>query len=75
MASKKPILFLIFFVLGLSLVIPAIAQTRPDYLIDPNDVPGWYLYKEGHVSDQWNWSGSAAGFIQMDAWYQIWINN
>ena len=75
MNAKKPLLFLMVGLLAISFALPAMAVTRPDYMIDPEDVPGWYLYKEGHLTEEWNWSGSFEGFLSLDAWYQIWINN
>ncbi len=75
MSTKKPLLFLMVGLLAISFALPALAATRPTYMINPEDVPGWYLYDEGEVLDDWNWSGSTAGLLEMSAWYQIWINN
>ena len=76
MKAKKPLLFLMVGLLAMSFALPAMAQTsRPAYMIDPADVPGWYLYDEAGIAEEWNWSGGIAGFLSFDAWYQIWINN
>lgn len=76
MRGKKPLLFLMVGLLAISFALPAMAQTRPSYMIDPADVPGWYLYKEESITEEWNWSaGGLAGFFDFSVWYQIWINN
>lgn len=73
MKTKTPLLFLMVGLLAMSFAIPAFATT-PAYLIDPDDVPGWTLWKDGSISEEWNWTESGQTF-EMTAWYQIWINN
>jgi hypothetical protein len=59
--------------LAMSFSIPAIAADKPAYALNPDAVPGWWMFKEGSLFD-WNFSFELNDF-QINAWYQIWINN
>lgn len=62
--------------LAVSFAIPAtIADTKPSWALNSDDVEGWWIYNEGSLFD-WNYTVGAYSFdIQISAWYQIWINN
>jgi len=73
MAHKKILILLMMGLLAMSFTIPATAADRPAYALNPDDVPGWWLYNEGSLFD-WNFTFDLNDF-QITAWYQIWINN
>lgn len=73
MTNRKIFLFLMVGLLAISFTLPARATARPAYALDPNSVPGWFLFSEG---PSFNWNASLYGNnFSVSAWYQIWINN
>ncbi|MHA1310830.1 MAG: hypothetical protein ACTSQO_07840 [Candidatus Helarchaeota archaeon] len=65
MKNKKLLLITLFSLLSLGFILPVFAQ--PSYLLGPNDVPGWTLYKSSN--ENVNYTSST-----MSMYWQIWIN-
>ncbi len=74
MVHKKILIFLMMGLLAMSFSIPATAADRPAYALNPDDVPDWWLYKEGSLFN-WNFTYAVIYTVEISAWYQIWINN
>jgi hypothetical protein len=75
MTNKKILLFLMVGLLAISFTLPALATSRPSYALNPEDVPGWWLYSEGSPpGSPWEVPWLLYTF-NISAWYQIWINN
>jgi hypothetical protein len=74
MANKKMLLFLMAGLLAMSFTVPATAADRPSYAMNPDDVPGWWIYSENSLFD-WSTLNLGGYNVTLSAWYQIWINN
>lgn len=70
MKKKIYLAFLMLGLLSITFAIPAgVADTKPAYALNDEDVTGWWLFDEGSVAGV-NWSS-----YDMGCWFQIWINN
>lgn len=69
MKLKFLLVFGLVGLFALTFALP-VAAAKPGYALSEGDIPGWFIYDEGDLTDF-----AGAGYTGMDGWYQIWINN
>jgi len=67
MRNKKFFFFVLAGLLSVTFAIPVVADGRPSLALNPEDVPGWWLYTEGEIPG-WNFTYSSEN-VNLTTWY------